>query len=138
MRQLHKSIFMLLMSRHFLSASVCGVLKGGTRIISARGRSRSRQIGLICTRSSGYAARAAPAHHRGSGASAPRLPVTFRDATWPPPGSTRDRRLLVSRMLLRVPDGCGADHLFGGGIAGETASASTGGRDSSFTSAGDE
>ena len=50
-------------SQPFLSASVCGVLKGRTRIISARGRSRSRRIGLICTRSSGYAARAAPAHH---------------------------------------------------------------------------
>jgi len=45
----------------------------------------------------------------GSGAPAPRLPVTFRDQPGRLRATTHDRRLPLSRMLLRVPDGCSAD-----------------------------
>ena len=48
-------------------------------------------------------------HRVGSGAPAPRLPVTFRDEPRRLRATTHDRRLPMSRMLLRVPDGCGAD-----------------------------
>ncbi len=48
----------------------------------------------------------------GSGAPAPRLPVTFCDEPGRLRATTHDRRLPMSRMLLRVPDGCGADRRF--------------------------
>jgi hypothetical protein len=41
----------------------------------------------------------------GSRAAAPRLPVTFRHGSLAASGSTDDRRLPMSRMLLRVPGG---------------------------------
>jgi hypothetical protein len=71
---------------------------------------RAMQVRRIWTASVVIGIEPKSAQIGGSGASAPRLPVTFCDETWPLPGSTRDRRLLVSWMLLRVPDGCGADH----------------------------
>ncbi len=50
-----------------------------------------------------------PTNRIRSGAPAPRLPVTFRDEPRRLRATTHDRRLPMSRMLLRVPDGCGAD-----------------------------
>jgi hypothetical protein len=78
-------------------------------VSGAAASAAAHKITPICTRRCPASRAAADEQVGGSGAPAPRLPVTFRDEPRRLRATTHDRRLPMSRMLLRVPDGCGAD-----------------------------